>query len=197
MKALTCCYLACFFLQLRRLWALLPTPSPSPLASRSRLARETLVSSASIEFWSMTVDITALTQVRQLAQSAEKLLIGWQNKQPASSKTPIGAYLWPLASCVHLIMSHCSCGRGLFYLRVWGFSCQTCHIYSLFICLLLLLLITSPWAPNFTLWQKFDFKLQQPEKCNIYSLNTIWSQNQTVVVCLLPGSPSRPQIRQD
>lgn len=144
MKALTCCYLACFFLQLRRLWALLPTPSPSPLASRSRLARETLVSSASIEFWSMTVDITALTQVRQLAQSAEKLLIGWQNKQPVSSKTLIGAYLWPLASCVHLFMSHCSCGRGLFYLRVWGFSCQTCHIYSLFICLLLLLLITSP-----------------------------------------------------
>lgn len=94
MRALTCCYLACFFSQLRQLWALLPTPSPSPLASRSRLARETLVSSASIEFWSMTVDITALTQVRQLAQSAEKLPIGRQNKQPVSSLDITGSHKW-------------------------------------------------------------------------------------------------------
>lgn len=115
MKALTCCYLACFFSQLRRLWALLPTPSPSPLASRSRLARETLVSSASIEFWSMTVDITALTQVRQLAQSAEKLLIGWQNKQPVSSIVCSPDYvtwqLWEgliLPACLRLLLSDLS-----------------------------------------------------------------------------------------
>lgn len=98
MKALTCC-LHVFFFQLRRLWALLPTPSPSPLASRSRLARETLVLSASIEFWSMTVDITALTQVRQLAQSAEKLLIGWQNKQCVSSLDITGSHKWHERRC--------------------------------------------------------------------------------------------------